>query len=104
MNPLQAHCRHANWADTIDILFFVRDEHGNKAVVEPLVLRNHEPGTLIEPTMSLSPDHAQKLMDELWDCGLRPTQGAGTAGAMAATERHLKDMQKLLGHHLGVTL
>lgn len=32
-------------------------------------------------------------MDELWTCGLRPSEGTGSAGSLAATERHLKDMQ-----------
>jgi len=39
---------------------------------------------------------AQELMDDLWRCGIRPTDGAGTAGSMAATERHLEDMRKLV--------
>lgn len=40
--------------------------------------------------------YAQSLMDQLWNCGLRPTEGSGSAGALAATERHLKDLQLLL--------
>lgn len=38
---------------------------------------------------------AQSLMDELWHCGIRPTEGNGSAGQAAATDRHLTDMQKL---------
>ena len=34
-------------------------------------------------------------MDELWRCGLRPSEGTGSAGSLAATERHLKDMQAI---------
>lgn len=36
---------------------------------------------------------AQQLMDELWHCGLRPSEGTGSAGSLAATERHLADMR-----------
>ena len=39
---------------------------------------------------------AQELIDGLWQCGIRPTQGAGSAGALAATERHLADLQRLV--------
>lgn len=39
---------------------------------------------------------AQELMDSLWSCGVRPTEGAGTAGAMAAVQAHLKDLQRLV--------
>jgi hypothetical protein len=34
-------------------------------------------------------------MDELWRVGLRPTEGSGSAGSLAATERHLSDMQRI---------
>lgn len=53
------------------------------------------PNSVIEPTMSLSMDEAQQLMDELWYCGLRPSEGTGSAGSLAATERHLQDMRDI---------
>lgn len=49
-----------------------------------------------EPCISLSRDDAQAFMDELWSAGLRPTEGAGSAGSLAATERHLQDMRTLV--------
>ena len=52
-------------------------------------------GEIREPWVRLSPHDAQTLMDELWRCGLRPTEGTGSAGSLAATERHLKDMQAI---------
>jgi len=55
-----------------------------------------EPGDLIPPTpLELCRDKAQALMDSLWDCGIRPTEGNGSAGAMRATEKHLEDMRKI---------
>ncbi|EKD22450.1 MAG: hypothetical protein ACD_86C00003G0013 [uncultured bacterium] len=45
--------------------------------------------------MRLGIQQAQQLMDELWQCGLRPTEGTGSAGSLAATEKHLKDMQEI---------
>jgi hypothetical protein len=47
------------------------------------------------PFLSLTMHAAQLLMDELWHCGLRPTEGTGSAGSLAATERHLDDMRKI---------
>jgi hypothetical protein len=35
-------------------------------------------------------------MDALWSIGTRPTEGTGSAGAMAATVKHLEDMRKLV--------
>jgi hypothetical protein len=34
-------------------------------------------------------------MDELWTCGVRPTEASGAAGILEATERHLEDMKKI---------
>ena len=54
------------------------------------------PGREIEPSFHLSEQAAQILMDDLWQAGLRPTEGSGSAGSLAATERHLADMRKLV--------
>ena len=48
--------------------------------------------------LRLADCRAQELMDRLWTAGLRPTEGRGSAGALAATERHLEDMRKLVFH------
>lgn len=53
-------------------------------------------GLNCEPTLTITKEAAQGLMDQLWACGLRPSEGSGSAGALAATERHLADMQKLV--------
>jgi len=50
----------------------------------------------LPPAIRITPDDAQQFMDELWRVGIRPTEGAGSAGAMAATVRHLEDMRKLV--------
>jgi hypothetical protein len=50
------------------------------------------------PLFTLDPTEAQALMDQLWQCGLRPSEGSGSAGSLAATERHPEDMRKLAMH------
>lgn len=47
------------------------------------------------PALELSPTDAQALMDELYRAGVRPTRMESSDGALAATERHLKDMQAI---------
>jgi hypothetical protein len=47
-------------------------------------------------------DRAQKLIDDLWDCGLRPSEGSGSAGAMRAVEHHLADMKVIAFHALKI--
>lgn len=48
-----------------------------------------------EPSMRISPEEAQQFMDELWRIGLRPSEGSGSAGSLAATQKHLEDMRKI---------
>ncbi len=45
------------------------------------------------PPLRLDETAAQVLMDTLWNCGIRPTEGAGTAGAMAAAQANLEDLR-----------
>lgn len=56
------------------------------------------------PTMRLDMDVAQQLMDELWRAGMRPTEGSGSAGSLAATEKHLADMRAIVSKQLDVQL
>lgn len=49
-----------------------------------------------QPIMRVDKDALQQLMDELWRVGIRPSEGAGSAGAMLATQRHLEDMRALV--------
>lgn len=49
-----------------------------------------------EPYLEIPKHAAQKLIDDLWDCGLRPSEGSGSAGQLAAVQNHLADMRKLL--------
>lgn len=82
--------------DGIDILIGGKDERGVYQVVEQLVVTDKPLGECISPTMTITRTEAQILMDSLWDCGIRPTEGHGSAGSLAATERHLADMRALV--------
>lgn len=79
---------------TSDIGLLVLEKMGNKtAVATDITMRVVEDGERVDPTLRLSFTAGQQLIDELWRCGLRPSEGTGSAGSLAATERHLKDMQ-----------
>lgn len=53
-------------------------------------------GTATEtPLLRLSRSDAENLMDQLWHCGIRPSNGTGSTGQLAATETHLADMRKI---------
>jgi len=56
----------------------------------------------IESFLEIDNHQAQQLMDDLWDCGLRPSEGSGSAGAMKAVERHLDDMRSIISAKLNI--
>jgi hypothetical protein len=90
--------RRMNWGRNIEIALLSKPDPrtGKRTAARPVQMEPVDDEELVtEPTFSLRPDEAQQLMDELWRCGLRPTEGSGSAGSLAATERHLKDMQAI---------
>lgn len=76
-----------------------RDGQRSVAIAQPLILRTlteEDMGRTQPETLSITPSDAQQFMDELWRAGIRPTEGAGSVGQLAATERHLEDMRTLV--------
>lgn len=105
-NQQQIHARRQPFmGNRIDLLLIIRDVSNGVeklSIAQPLTLTPMPAADdYVEPrpTVSLQPHAAQQLMDELWQCGLRPTEGTGSAGSLAATERHLADLQKLVFGH-----
>ena len=82
--------------DAITIHIFEMLPDGRVSVLKNLEFTTIDPKdapVFPQEALDISFQAAQELMDGLWSCGVRPTDGAGSAGAMAATERHLKDLQ-----------
>lgn len=86
----------------IELRAGIETEPGKVQAACDLVFGPVQEGALVEPFMTLTPDAAQQLMDELWQCGLRPSEGEGSAGQAAAMQRHLDDMRTLTFHALKV--
>ena len=73
---------------------FVETKGASFFVAKPLTWEEVPEQQLVPgPTLELTPARAQELMDQLWACGLRPTEGVGSAGSAAAMQEHLKDMR-----------
>jgi len=75
---------------SIDIILYETD---SKTITQFFLEREQvEEGVQPGPSFVLRYEEAQGLMDQLWDCGLRPSEGnAGTA-----TQKHLEDMRRLV--------
>lgn len=69
------------------------------AIVQPATLVDYDRsggGNLIQPFLRLSEEDAQRLVNALWDAGVRPSRAKGSAGQLDAVNRHLEDMRKLV--------
>lgn len=75
---------------------------GDKAYLGKMTLDEVKDGIVATPTFSLPPNAAQMLMDELWNCGLRPSEGSGSAGQLASVQKHLEDMRAIAFKKSGV--
>ena len=99
LDDIQIRAERELWGRSIELLIFSESKDGSRiSIAKPqdLVLQELEPDHhATQATLTLTQKHAQALMDNLWSCGLRPSEGTGSAGSLAATERHLKDMQEI---------
>lgn len=69
------------------------------AIAQPIQWKVEDPDTMATeplPAFSLRREEAQRFMDELWNAGIRPSEGSGSAGQAAAMKAHLDDMRKLV--------
>ena len=88
------------WNSGFDVIFWIKTD-SYIAVAEPILMKatpldSTQAVSPSMPTLRISPTTAQAFMDELWNVGIRPTEGSGSAGALAATQRHLDDMRALV--------
>lgn len=85
------------WSNSVDFILF--EKIGNTVSYSTQILmeasKQEEFGARLNPTLSLRSDEVQELMDNLWRIGFRPSEGTGSAGALAATQKHLEDMRKI---------
>ena len=101
---LQILARKQGFSNSIEILSMFKID-GVPWCLRPLKVEDFEEarlGTMPESTFSIDATAAQVLMDDLWGCGIRPSEGASSAGAMLATQNHLKDMRRLVFSLMGL--
>ncbi len=84
-----------------DIEIFMYNKERMQYIKELIVTETKE-NYPIDPIFELETHEAQMLMDTLWDCGIRPSEGSGSAGALAAVQKHLEDMRKIAFKYLGI--
>lgn len=53
-------------------------------------------GEPAEPLLRITAEQAQILVDSLWNAGLRPVGGSGTAGQAEAMKQHIEDLRYVM--------
>lgn len=98
-------CQLKAWVDPqdfrglVNLSIFGRPGPDRYAVLAgELVFKSYGPddvehGAWRGPDARMRPEAAQQLMDDLWNCGLRPSAGRGSAGQLEAVQGHLQDLQ-----------
>jgi hypothetical protein len=91
----------APWRSGVEVYIGALDlPRSKRYVAKELEFNELELGSTCVPLFELSMKDAQHLMDNLWFCGLRPSEGTGSAGSLKATQSHLEDMRKIAFHFL----
>lgn len=97
---IRAARRGFEWGGDIVDLYYRKNEGSTFKYASDLVMVESKMGMSTHPFVSLDATQAQRLIDDLWDCGFRPSGGAGSAGALKATEDHLDSMRAIAYHTL----
>lgn len=90
------------WADSFSV--YIRkinqgENYAHKSIALPVqyrVVTKEDEGLVPMPTLQLKIQEAQELVDALWAAGVRPTEGIGSSGSLAATQKHLEDMRHIV--------
>ena len=93
--PIEIMARREDWSGGVSIYMRQKTVGQGSMFAAPVTMVHREPGLALEPMMRIEIHTAQNLIDELWKCGLRPTEGTGSAGSLKATESHLADMRRI---------
>lgn len=100
MGEIEFYAQNTNWYDRIELFGRARSTDGKMTMFEAIVLESlpadEAAAMRAEPFVVIDRVEAQTLMDTLWDCGLRPSEGMGSAGQLAAVKNHLEDMRRLV--------
>lgn len=104
MRNFRVHAENRFYSDAIAIHLYERLSQDEVSLLTRLEFTTQKASEFVEPqeALILPREVAQQLVDALWQCGLRPSEGSGSAGALKATETHLKDMQEISRRLLGM--
>lgn len=87
---------HANDVFGRELRISMRDENtGQRSVAQRVVMTPVERGAYVAPTMVMDDDLAKRLMDALWQSGVRPSHDVTSTGQLGAMKEHIADLRRI---------
>lgn len=83
----------------VNLYLFGKDVDGSLSVAAPIayeVLQDYQLAEQTSPTLTISMEAAQQLLDDLYNVGLRPTHAIETGSTLAAQKAHIDDLRTIL--------
>jgi len=80
--------------DDLYLYFYIKDR--DRTLSAEITFDEISESTSTPESITIPPEAAQELVDKLWQCGVRPTEGTGSAGALLATQNHVKSLQNIV--------
>lgn len=90
----KVYVRKEAWSDSLSLYLALESFKNTIFVAKPLELQEHEFGAVSQPTLTVDPTTAQKLMDELYAVGVRPSMEKERS--YQDIRNHLEDMRSLV--------
>jgi hypothetical protein len=85
------------FTDSIDLWIMRRLGDRREHVTAQFTVHNIDKHEAVEgPTLRMTQDEAQQLINGLWHAGFRPRDGAGSLAHVEAQQAHLADMRRLV--------
>ncbi len=97
----QVRAKGSPWTGGVEIAAFGRLSNGDTKVAT-VHWETTAAAAEMRTLLTLRMEQAQVLMDDLWNAGVRPTEGAGSAGAMRAAQAHIADLRRVAFKVLGI--
>lgn len=98
MSRMLIRARFADWENSLQLAAWQLGNDGRTRRVSAVftVHDDDKEGNIAEPFLNLDRKDAQQLFDELYRCGMRPSDGQPTSDQIAAIKYHLEDMRRLV--------
>ena len=94
---VELRAQRSDYRRSLELMLVQRLGGGKVAFGKPVEMEEYDEFVYVsDPTLQLSEHAAQLLIDDLWTCGYRPSEGTGSVGALKAVQDHVKDLRKIV--------